>query len=65
MKRQLLRLWGALPLPHWFRWALVLLGVRKFPVGVVGVLEGGVASKKDLQKDADVIISSVRDIKVI
>ena len=32
---------------------------------VVGVLEGGVASKKDLEKDADIIVSSVRDIKAI
>ena len=32
---------------------------------VVGVLEGGVALKKDLAQDADVIISSVRDIKLI
>jgi len=32
---------------------------------VVGVLEGGISSRKDLERDADVIIDSVRDIKVL
>lgn len=38
MKRQLLSLWGALPLPGIVRRALVLLAVNKFPVGVTGVV---------------------------
>ena len=41
MKRRLLSLWGALPLPGWLRRALVLLAVNKFPVGVTGVLRNG------------------------
>jgi len=32
---------------------------------VVGVLEGGVATRKDLEKDADVVIESVREIRPI
>ena len=32
---------------------------------VVGVLEGGVAFKEDLEKNADVVIDSVREIRVI
>ncbi len=32
---------------------------------VVGVLEGEVARKSDLEKDADVVINSVREIKVL
>lgn len=32
---------------------------------VVGVLEGGIASKEDLQKIGDVVIDSVRSIKVV
>jgi phosphoglycolate phosphatase len=32
---------------------------------VVGVLESGVALRKDLEKDADVVIDSVRNIKLI
>jgi phosphoglycolate phosphatase len=32
---------------------------------VVGVLEGGVAFKEDLEKNADVVIDSVREIRVL
>jgi len=32
---------------------------------VVGVVEGGVARPEDLKKDADVVIGSVRDIRVV
>jgi phosphoglycolate phosphatase-like HAD superfamily hydrolase len=32
---------------------------------VVGVLESGVALRKDLEKDADLVIDSVRNIKLI
>ena len=39
---------------------------RRAVVGlVVGVLEGGVATRKDLEKDADIVINSVRNIKLI
>ncbi len=38
---------------------------RRADIGlVVGVLEGGVAQEGDLKKDADVVIGSIRDIKV-
>jgi phosphoglycolate phosphatase len=38
---------------------------RRADIGlVVGVLEGGVALDADLKKDADVVIGSIRDIKV-
>jgi phosphoglycolate phosphatase len=37
---------------------------RRAEIGlVVGILEGGVATQNDLEKDADVVIESVRDIK--
>lgn len=37
---------------------------RRASVGlVVGILEGGVATKEDLEKDADLVIDSVRDIQ--
>jgi phosphoglycolate phosphatase len=39
---------------------------RRAGIGfVVGVLEGGIATREDLKKDADVVIDSVRDIKVV
>lgn len=38
MKRALLQLWGALPLPRWLRWLLVLAGVHKFPIGVTAAI---------------------------
>ncbi len=39
---------------------------RRAKIGlVVGVTEGGIASQKDLQKDADVVINSVREIRVV
>jgi phosphoglycolate phosphatase len=39
---------------------------RRADIGlVVGVLEGGVAREADLKKDADVVIGSIRDIKVL
>jgi phosphoglycolate phosphatase len=38
---------------------------RRAEIGLaVGVLEGGVAEERDLKKDADVVIGSIRDIKV-
>ena len=39
---------------------------RRASVGlVVGVLEGEVATREDLEKDADLVIDSVRDIKLM
>jgi phosphoglycolate phosphatase len=39
---------------------------RKADVGlVVGVTEGGIATRKDLEKDADVVLESVREIRVV
>ena len=39
---------------------------RRANVGlVVGVLEGGVATRRDLEKNADVVIETVRDIRPI
>jgi hypothetical protein len=32
---------------------------------VVGVTEGGIASERDLARDGDLVITSVRDIRVI
>ena len=37
MKRKLLELWGALPLPAWLRYRMALAGARRFPVGVAAV----------------------------
>jgi len=38
---------------------------RRAGIGLVaGVLEGGVAKERDLKKDADVVIDSIREIKV-
>lgn len=38
MRARLLRVWGSLPLPNRLRRAIVLLGVRQFPVGVTAAI---------------------------
>lgn len=41
MRGRLLRLWGGLPLPNRVKRGMVLLGVRKFPVGVTAAIPDG------------------------